>query len=464
MSLPDRLSLVDASFLYSETRNVSMNVGALLFMNPATAPSGTVSRSDLIELLSNRIHQIPRLRQKLAFPPFGLARPVWVDDPSFRVEQHVHESSIPEPGSYRDLLNHVQEIHAQHFDRGHPLWQLHLITGLRRGRMAVVLRLHHALVDGVSALEILNMLLDRTRHAQPLDPRPWRPASEPSSTQLLSDAFAEGMAEPFQSAVSVASTLSKPNRLIDGVGVILRESLDMLAAGPLPDSPFNVPVGPRRRLAIASVSTRRADSIASELGRTRYDVALSVLAGALGRFLERRGESTVGRVLRVGVPFSVRRKTQRLSLGNRAGLFLVDLPVGRMDEARRVEEVVRAMRPLGAYRRAILTLPLRSDTMLVSPALHTAAIRLSAQQDGVNLLISILRGPAGPLYLCGARHLVTHPLVPLGARLALLIGVVSMGDRMGFGFTADAVALPDVDLLATEVTKAFTSLSRSVAS
>ncbi len=281
---------------------------------------------------------------------------------------------------------------------------------------------------------------------------------------MLSDAFAEGMAEPFQSAVSVASTLSKPNRLIDGVGVILRESLDMLAAGPLPDSPFNVPVGPRRRLAIASVSTLRADSIASELGRTRYDVALSVLAGALGRFLERRGESTAGRVLRVGVPFSVRRKTQRLSLGNRAGLFLVDLPVGRMDEARRIEEVVRAMRPLGAYRRAILTLPLRSDTMLVSPALHTAAIRLSAQQDGVNLLISILRGPAGPLYLCGARHLVTHPLVPLGARLALLIGVVSMGDRMGFGFTADAVALPDVDLLATEVTKAFTSLSRSVAS
>ena len=248
MSLPDRLSLVDASFLYSETRNVSMNVGALLILNPATAPSGTVSRSDLIELLSNRIHQIPRLRQKLAFPPFGLARPVWVDDPSFRVEQHVYESSIPEPGSYRDLLNHVQEIHAQHFDRGHPLWQLHLITGLRRGRMAVVLRLHHAFVDGVSALEILNMLLDRTRHAQPLDPRPWRPASEPSSKQLLSDAFAEGMAEPFLSAVSVASTLSKPNRLIDGVGVILRESLEMLAAGPLPDSPFNVPVGPRRRL------------------------------------------------------------------------------------------------------------------------------------------------------------------------------------------------------------------------
>lgn len=464
MSLPDRLSLVDASFLYSETRNVSMNVGGLLILNPATAPSGTVSRNDLVELLSNRIHQVPRLRQKLSFPPFGLARPVWVDDPRFRIEQHVHESSLPDPGNDRDLLDRVQEIHTEHFDRGHPLWHLHLITGLRRGRVAVVVRLHHALVDGVSALEVVNMLLDGTRQTRPLDPPPWRPASEPSSTQLLSDAIAEGMAEPFQSAVSVASTLSRRDRLIGGAGVLLRESLGMLAAGPLPDSPFNVPIGPRRRLAIASVSTRRADSIASGLGRTRNEVALSALAGALGRFLERRGEPTAGRALRVGVPFSVRRKTQRLSLGNRAALFLVDLPVGPMDETRRVGEVARAMRPLGAYRRAILTLPLRSDTLLVPPALHTAAIRLSAKQDVVNLLISTLRGPGGPLYLCGARHLVTYPLLPLGARLALLIGVVGLGDHMGFGFTADADALPDLDVLATEVTKAFTSLSRSVAS
>jgi diacylglycerol O-acyltransferase / wax synthase len=458
MSLPDRLSLLDASFLYLETSNVSMNVGGLAVLDPATSPSGMLRPDALMELLGNRIHLVPRLRQKLSFVPLNLARPVWVDDPGFRVERHVHHSELPPSATHRALLDLVQDVHASRFDRRRPLWEVHLITGLPKDQAAVLMRWHHALVDGMSGVDIAGILFDRSPEVRRLRPPPWRPATEPTGSQLISDALVEGMAQPFQSAVSLASAMANPDRVLDSAGTLVGESLSRLAAGRPPSSPFNVPVGPRRRFATATAPLRRATSIARSVGGTANDVVLSALAGALGRFLERRGEPPGDQILRAAVPFSIRRKAQRLTLGNRASLFVLDLPIGPMDERARLRAIARATKPLRAYRRAYSALPLQSGDW-IPPLLHEAAVRWGAQQDVVNVIISNMRGPDGPLYMAGAPHVATYPLLPLGARLALLIGVVSLGGRMGFGFTADADAVPDVDALAAEVPGALTRLS-----
>lgn len=464
MTRPDRLSVLDASFLYLETPNVSMNVGGLAILDPATAPSQVLRRQDLLDLLANRVHLVPRLRQKLCFVPLDLARPVWVDDPEFDLDRHVHESALPAPGDDRQLTDRVEVIHQAPFDRTRPLWEVHLITGLRKARVAVLMRWHHALVDGMSGVDIAGILFDRTPRVRRLRPPPWTPTSEPTRSQLISDAIADGIAQPFQSSVSLASAMANPDRLLDSAGTILGESLSMLASGAPPRSPFNVPVGPRRRVAMATVPVRRATALSRSAGVMTNDVVLCVLAGALGRFLEHRGEHTADRTLRAAIAFSVRRKAQRLTLGNRASLFPVELPIGPMDESDRLRSITRATRPLRAYRRAYSALPLQSGADWIPPTIHAPVVRLGARQDVVNTVISNMRGPDGPLYMAGARHIATYPLLPLGARLALLIGVVSLGGRMGFGFTADADAVPDVDVLAAEVPKSFTRLRRATSS
>jgi diacylglycerol O-acyltransferase len=461
---PDRLSVLDASFLYLETPNVSMNVGGLAILDPATTPSRKLRRQDLVDLMANRVHLVPRLRQKLSFVPLDLARPVWVDDPEFDLDRHVHESVLPAPGDERRLTARVEEIHQAPFDRTRPLWEVHLITGLAKGRVGVLMRWHHALVDGMSGVDIAGILFDRTPHVRRLRPPPWNPRTEPTRSQLISDALAENRAQPFQSSVSLVSAMANPDRLLDSAGTVLAESLGMLASGAPPRSPFNVPVGPRRRFAMATATVRRATALSRSAGVMTNDVVLCVLAGALGRFLDRRGEDTRERALRAAIAFSVRRRSQRLTLGNRASLYPVELPIGPMDEGDRLRSVARATRPLRAYRRAYSALPLESGTEWIPPPIHAAVVRLGARQDLVNTVISNMRGPDGPLYMAGARHVATYPLLPLGARLALLIGVVSLGGRMGFGFTADADAVPDVDVLAAEVPKAFTRLSRATSS
>jgi diacylglycerol O-acyltransferase len=464
MTRPDRLSVLDASFLYLETPNVSMNVGGLAILDPASAPSRMLRRQDLVDLMANRVHLVPRLRQKLSFVPLDLARPVWVDDPEFDLDRHVYESALSVPGDDRLLTARVEEIHQAPFDRTRPLWEVHLITGLPRGRVGVLMRWHHALVDGMSGVDIAGILFDRTPQVRRLRPPAWNPATEPTRSQLISDALADSLAQPFQSSVSLVSAMANPDRFLDSAGTVLGESLSILASGAPPSSPFNVPVGPRRRFAMATATVRRATALSRSAGVMTNDVVLCVLAGALGRFLDHRGEDTQDRVLRAAIAFSVRRKAQRLTLGNRASLFPVELPIGPMDEGDRLRSITRATRPLRAYRRAYSALPLESGADWIPPTIQGAIVRLGARQVLVNTIISNMRGPDGPLYMAGARHVATYPLLPLGARLALLIGVVSLGGRMGFGFTADADAVPDVDVLAAEVPKAFTRLGRATSS
>ena len=308
------------------------------------------------EHVASRLHLVPRFRQKLRFVPFGLARPIWEDDPHLNLSYHVRQTALPPPGSDQQLRTLAARIFSQRLDRSKPLWEMWLVDGLEDDRFAIIGKSHHALVDGVSGVDINTVMFDLEREPEgpPVPPDQWLPRPEPSDAEVLAEAILDRLTNPREIAEGAAGIVRAPReiagRLREGLGAVGALAGAGLGA---PPSPFNVEIGGYRRFAWVRGDLGQLKQIKNAVGGTVNDVVLAAVTGALGRYLRARGHSTAGLELRAMIPISVRTEDERGALGNRVSAMMAPLPIGLEDPVERLHVITETMGDLKASRQAV---------------------------------------------------------------------------------------------------------------
>jgi diacylglycerol O-acyltransferase len=446
----DRLTGLDASFLHLERDSAHMHVaGCSVFTGDAPA------YEELSAAIESRLHLVPRYRQRLAFVPLDQGRPVWVDDPHFNVRYHVRHTALPRPGGEPQLKRLAGRVFSQSLDRSRPLWELWLVEGVADGRFALLSKTHHALVDGVSGVDIATVLFDTSPEPLPVAPpeNEWVPRPLPSSAQLLADSLLERATVPGELARGVRAALRGPRSVAAGLGRALG-SMGALAWTGLkaaPSSPFNVRIGPHRRFTWVRADLAEFKAVKDSLGATVNDVVLAVVAGALGRYMRLHDHATDGVALRAMVPVSVRADIERGALGNRVAAMWVDLPVGTQEPAVRLRSITEAMQEAKGSGQAVGAEILTRLSGFAPPTIMAQAARLQARQRLFNLVVTNVPGPQFPLYLLGRELESIYPMVPLAENTALGIAILSYNGQLNFGLVADYDALADVEVLADEL-------------
>jgi WS/DGAT/MGAT family acyltransferase len=461
--MAERLSALDVQFLLLEKPNVHYHVAGLSILDPSTRPSGPEGFfDDLKKLYQERQHLIPRFRQKVRFVPFGAGRPVWVDDPDFDIDFHFRKGAIPKPGGKKELADYVQRIHSRPLDRSKSLWEMYFIEGLEDDHVAVLHKVHHAMIDGMSGIDIATVMFDVGPEPRVVEPEPFEPEPAPSPRELLFDTLREQVTHPVRSAIgNLALAVRAPEILFRQVQQTVSGFGTILAAGAPPKSPFNRTVGPNRRFAMTEAPVAEFKEIKNALGGSVNDVVLATVAGALHRFLKRRGEPTQGLSLRAMIPVSTRDESQKMALGNQVTSIFVDLPVGPIDPATRLRMITAATKDLKQSHQAVAASALMNIGTWAPPTLHGMAARLVSRQRLLNLVISNVPGPQIPIYLAGAKLLGTYPVMPLGETLALAIALTSLAGTMAFGITSDWDAMPDIDDFASDMSAAILELKKA---
>ena len=441
----DRLTGLDASFLHLERAGAHMHVASSILFD-GSAPS----HEEFRDHIESRLHLVPRFRQKLRSVPFDQGRPVWVDDPFLNLDYHVRRTALPAPGSEEQLRNLAARIFSQQLDRTKPLWELWLVEGVADDRFAVIGKSHHALVDGISGVDITTVLFDleESPSESPIRPPKWAPRPEPTDLELLGDALRERATSPREFVRGVRAALRGPRQALRGL-VDAGRFLEGAAAAP--HTPFNVEIGPHRRLAFVRGDLADFKRVKNAHGGTVNDVVLSVVAGALGNYLRARGHDTEELSMRAMVPVSVRADEERGALGNRISAMMAPLPVFAQDPIERLRLVSETMGDLKGSGQAVGAELLTRLTDFAPTTIASQAARLQPAQRFFNLVVTNVPGPQFPLYLLGRRMTSIFPLVPLARRQALCVGIMSYDGRIDFGLVGDYDAMADLDSFALDL-------------
>ncbi len=449
---PERLTALDASFLYLERPAMHMHVAALSVFDPSSRPDGRLRYDDVAGLIVSRLHLAPRFRRKVVTVPGHLGLPVWADDPRFDLEFHVRRSALPAPGGRRELTDVVQRVLSRPLDRTKPLWELYVIEGLEDGHVATLFKVHHAMVDGVSGMELAAALYDvDPKPPEPAAPPPWTPEPEPAPAHLAREAVLHQITHPVQAVLDgVGQVLNAPALTALGLRTIASGVGSILGMGARPPSPLDVTIGPNRRFAITEAPLQRFKDVKDALGGTVNDVVLTVVAGALHELLKARRERSRGSTLRVMVPVSVRTDAD-VGVANRVAPAFVDVPVGAMSGKRRLAEVRAGTRFLKDSMMALGADAIIGLGAYAPGGLLAAAARAASRGAWFNLVVSNIPGPAQPMYLAGARLVASYPSMPLGENSALSIACSSLGGVMAFGLTGDWDGMPDIHGLAAAI-------------
>jgi diacylglycerol O-acyltransferase / wax synthase len=465
---PPRLSAVDASFLYLERPRTPMHVGAVGIFQ---VPAGGFDYERLVETVERRLVQVPRYRQRVRHVPGNLARPVWVDDGDFDVAFHVRRSALPRPGTEAQLTELVARLLARPLDPDRPLWEVYLVEGLSDGRFAVITKTHQAMVDGVTTVDIGQVLLDPTPEPPEAPEQLWMPRTEPTDAALVADAVAEAVARPGEVVDTLRFAANDAAAAVVGVARGVGALVGTVARGGrlAPGSPLNVEVSGRRRFAVARGSLERYREVRTAHGCTVNDVVLAVVTGALRTWLLSRGEPvTSGSRVRAMVPLWTRPAPHQgdvpSAAGERVHSTLVDLPVGEPSPVLRLQHIAYAMREHTAGGRTVRAAALARIGGHAPPTLHALGARAvhGISRRIFNLVVTNVPGPQVPLYAAGARMLETFPVVPLAMGQGLAIGITSYDGGLYYGFNADRDAMPDLDVLATTVDESLDELLATV--
>jgi len=454
----DRLTGLDASFLHLEDGCSHMHVAGVMLFEGSSPPY-----EDLLEAIERRLGLVPRYRQRLAFVPFGQGRPRWVDDPHLNLRYHVRQTALPSPGSEQQLKELAGRVFAQQLDRDKPLWEIWLVDGLEGDRFAVLSKTHHALVDGISGVDIMSVLFDTSPDpAAPTDTgERWLPRPLPSSAQLLGEAIVERATIPGELARSVRAVFRGPRRVAEGlrdaaVGV---GAMAWAGLNPAPPTPYNKSIGPHRRFTWVRANLADIKAIKNELGGTVNDVVLSTIAGALGKHLRRRGQNTDGIELKAMVPVSVRADVERGALGNRVAAMMAPLPVWCQDPVARLDLVREELKGLKSGGQAVGAQVLTDLSGFAPPTVMGQASRVMARQRFFNLVVTNVPGPQIPLYLAGRRMIDPFPMVPLAKNQAIGVALLSYAGRINFGLVGDYDLMWDLDDFADDVRDSLAELA-----
>jgi diacylglycerol O-acyltransferase / wax synthase len=470
---PDRLTALDSTFLHLEDHSSAHMHVASVMVFEGNAPT----LQELVEHVLGRLHLVPRYRQRLAYVPFDQGRPLWVDDPHFNPYYHIRHTALPKPADDVALKQLAGRLFSQRLDRSKPLWEIWLVQSMAGERFALVAKTHHALVDGISGVDITTVLFDTAPEPAPTAPAsPWSAKPLPGQAKLLGEALVERSTVPAEMARGARALLRAPRRAAGQ----LKRSLASVGAttlaginAPAPPSPFNVDIGPHRRYTFVDAELATLKSIKDSLGGTLNDVVLASVTLALGRYLRRKGHDTAssphrpgtgkgdGLVLKAMVPVSVRSKEQRGALGNQVAAMWAPLPVGVENPAECLREIAAAMADLKQGGQAVGAQVLTNLAGFAPPTILSQAARLQARQPFFNLVVTNVPGPQFPLYLLGHRLQRLYPVVPLAQRQALGIAVMSYDGHLGFGLLGDYDALPDLEDIANDLDWAISSLASS---
>ena len=452
-----RLSASDATFYHLENSSTPMYVGSLSILRK---PRNGLSYETLLATVERRLPQIPRYRQKVREVALGFARPVWIDDRDFDITYHIRRSALPSPGSDAQLHDLVARLGSRQLDKSRPLWEMYLVEGLAKNRIAIYTKSHQALVNGMTALEIGHVIADRTQKAPEFGEDIWIPAREPSDTRLLMGAVGEWIARPgVQLAAArsaVAEVATNTGQLVE-VGRRLADVAKTVARGTAPSSPLNTTVSRNRRFAVASHRLEDYRALRARYDCDVNDVVLAVVAGALRNWLMSRGEPvTSTTAVRAMAPMSVYPDAELDVTGpgqaiSEVSPFLVDLPVGEGNAVVRLSQIAHATESVATAASLVDAHSIVTLSGFAPPTLHAMGTRVatsfSARQ--FNVLITNVPGAQKQMFVAGTKLLETYAVPPLLNNQVLAIGVTSYNGMLYFGINADRDAMSDVDVFPT---------------
>lgn len=458
MAVSDRLGSLDATFLELEEANdaAHMHIGAVMVFE--ARPDGPPPIGELRAEIARRVELLPHYRCRLAterlaaLPVGALRRPAWEPDPGFAVEEHVHRAALAAPGGEAELMDWCGDYWSTRIDRSRPLWESVLLEGLEGGRWAIATKTHHALIDGVGAVDVTHLLLDSARsgsrragadgHVAPVD------GDGPGLSDRIANLIGEG-----------AKLVSHPARILSEARataeLLLREELQAA-----PRTSLNVSIGAHRRYAVARARLADLKAIKNALGGTVNDVVLAAAAGGLRRLLSERGDELPEQGLRAMVPVNIRTEADRGQPGNRVSSLFVHLPVCEPDPLRRYLVTAGEAEQLKAGSQSRGGADLVALAGLAPPLLHSVLARSTFGTRLFNLTITNVPGPQRPLYGFGAKLEEVLPLVPLAADHAVGIAVVSYNGGVFFGLSGDARALHDLNVLRAGIEDELAELRR----
>lgn len=450
--LQDRLSVLDNSFLDLETGPAHMHVGAVLVFD-----GPPLDCDEFLEHTRRRLHLVPRYRQKILKPPLELGRPMWVDDPCFNIDYHVRHTSLPRPGTEDQLRKLVARVFSQRLDRTKPLWETWLVDGLEDDRFAIISKAHHALIDGMSGVDLISVLFDVTPDPpQSTSSDGWTPRPLPRTADLVGSGLADAAKAPARMLGRTLGAVRTPRRVAEGAqGVV--QLLGPPAVRPAPPSPLNVSIGPHRRVRWVRTDLAEVKAIKNSLGGTVNDVVVAAVSGTLRRWLLERGER-VDRELRAIVPVSVRTDDQRHQLGNRVAAMRAPLPVQIADPVERLAAVRTAMTGLKESKQAIGAETLANLQDFAPPTLLAQAARINFSTRLFNCIVTNVPGPQFPLFVHGRQLREIVPFAFLPANHALAFAIMSYNGGLRFGLLGDYDALHDIDVVGDALEASFDEL------
>lgn len=438
----NRLSFLDSSFLNLESHTTHMHVGSVTLFE--SGPAGPIDIETFRTFIEARLHLVDRYRQRIAWIPVE-HYPVWIDDEHFNIDYHIRHTSLPQPGDDAQLKALAGRLMSQQLDRAKPLWEFWLVEGLSDNRFALITKIHHAMIDGISGVDLMALMYNLAPDSEIGEPQPWEPEPTPGGAELA----AGDMARRFRSTIDRAKL--KPEPLEESVTNVIRKASAVrhsITSGWLSkgdENPLNQPNGPNRRFDWATMPLDDVKAVKNGLGGSVNDVVLTTVAGAVRKFLIEHRDTDPDLVYRVMAPVSVRPTGQRGALGNQVAMWLVDLPVGEPDPVERFRAVAASTNNLKSTDQALGASTLVNMSSGAPGTLVSLGARLVGNRHVFGATVTNVPGPQVPLYLLDARLIHNYPLVPLWRNQAFGLALFSYAGELAWGVNGDWDLLEDID-------------------
>jgi diacylglycerol O-acyltransferase / wax synthase len=462
----ERLTALDAMFLELESASVHMHVGSvgLFDAKPLRTRHGGIDFERIKAMSGASLAMYPRFRQKLAtIPLFG--RPAWVDDTRFNLDYHLRHTSLPVPGDVRRLKRLAGRIMSQKLDRSRPLWEMWFVDGVEEDRFAVITKVHHCMIDGMSGVDLMASMMRLDDDPAVADAKPWVPRPPSTPAEMLRAELMRRASLPVAMLRGAGAALARPRQVLGSLGESAAGIVEAIGTGLAPASttPLNPDIGPHRRFDWARFDLADVKAIKKRLGGTINDVVLACVTGAVRSFLHQRGIHVRDLDFRSMLPVSIRTGAERGTLGNRVSFLVARLPLAEKDPRRRLERVVAATQEIKGSRQVVGAEALEEISDWTHGGLFVQYARLAARTLAYNLVVTNVPGPQFPVYLLGARMLETYPLVPLFENQALGIALFSYDGGLFWGFNSDWDAMPDLHDFVRDVEDEFALLRKAAA-
>ncbi|MCB1249548.1 MAG: wax ester/triacylglycerol synthase family O-acyltransferase [Acidimicrobiales bacterium] len=456
-----RTSGVDAAFLYGETPNWHMHVSAVLIADPSTSPEPWTTER-FIERTASRIHLAPQFRWRLVEVPFGLDRPYFVEDPDFDIHSHIRRIGLPAPGGPEQLGNLIGDLVSLKLDRRKPLWEFWIIDGLADGHVAILAKIHHAIIDGISGSELATVLMDLEADPPPTPPEADRVVDAmPNQFELFARGALEAFGTPYRAMRFGRGAIRQGLKFVG----FQRRAAPPVAPFQAPRTSFNTELSKHRRFAYASVPLADVRAVKDAFDVKVNDVVLAICSGALRNYLDANGELPDAPLV-AQVPVSLRAEEDKADVGTKVGAMFASLATHLHDPVERLHAIHASTRDAKEMQQALAAEKIMGITEAAPPALISLAARMytAAGLDSrtppiMNLIISNVPGPPFPIYCAGAKLESIYPMGPLIYGTGVNVTVFSYQDRIDFGFMSCREAVRDVWQIAEGVDAAFRELA-----